>query len=88
MDEDNETDAEAVDTGPDASVIQAKLDAVLEEHAGCADALAAKDAEITAVKAANYDLLMAVPVDEDNTTDNDSEPDDDTDIDIDDLFGE
>lgn len=87
MDEDNETDADAVDTGPDASVIQAKLDAVLEEHAGCADALAAKDAEITAVKAANYDLLMAVPVDEDTST-NVGEPDEDTDIDIDDLFGE
>jgi hypothetical protein len=64
MDEDNETDAATVDTGPDASVIQAKLDAVLEEHAGCADALAAKDAEITAVNAGEPDEDTDIDIDD------------------------
>lgn len=57
------------------------------------DAIASRDAEIGALKAQNYDLLMAVGVGDDesqNDSNDDSsdEPDDESSSAIDNLFGE
>lgn len=94
--DDTDTDTDTGDTGtvPDSSV---DVSAFTAKIAQLESVIAERDAtiadlgnQLTAAKAVNYDLLMAVPNDAADTTENttENEPDDDDGPDIDDLFGD
>jgi len=77
----------ANDTTPDVEdSAAAKVEVLMAELAAKDATIADLTAQVTAAKAANYDLLMQIP----GTTPATPEPDesDETDVDIDDLFGE
>lgn len=85
------------DTGTaDESVepVETDVSAYVAKISQLESALAEKDAaiadlgnQLTAAKAANYDLLMNPPIPDTNVEDETSDSDD-TDVDIDDLFGD
>ena len=87
MDDENESVvvADEVATPVDVSVYEAKIAELESAVADRDNVIIAKDAEITAAKAANYDLLMSVPSDTDDT--NVIVDDSDESVDYSDLFG-
>jgi hypothetical protein len=71
---------------PDLSTYQAKIDELTTVIADRDAVIADLTLQVTAAKAANYDLLMQVPGNETVTEDVDES--DEVDVDVDDLFGD
>lgn len=86
--EEVETDTE-VETGPDSEAYEAKIAELASQLESSNAKVSELETMLTAAKAANYDLLVSVAGNTDDTLNGDTGvTDDDADVDVDDLFGD